>query len=59
MKMTGELVDGGVHVANFSAYQKVRFGLGSTCRVLSSLSENMYQSIETWLFSPKPDAELL
>jgi hypothetical protein len=59
MRMTGELLDGGVHVANFRAYQKVRFGIGSTCRVLNSLSENMYQSIETWLVNPTPNAELL
>ncbi|HEX5127043.1 MAG TPA: hypothetical protein VFW00_09915, partial [Rhodocyclaceae bacterium] len=58
LRMSGELIDGGFVAGSFNGYQKTRLGLFGTCKTLTSLGENMYQSIENWLREPTTKAEL-
>jgi hypothetical protein len=57
LRMSGELIDGGVIAGSFTTFQKIRIGFG-TCRTLNGLGENTYQSIEPWLLEPTTKAEL-
>jgi hypothetical protein len=57
LRMSGELIHGGMITGSFTTFQKIRLGFG-TCRTLNGLGENTYQTIETWLLEPMMKADL-